>query len=364
MAYSVGVANPGTLNQNFSVNNPTYSVAKPVAQPTLRVSYGGDAGQFATSSPQSAGQAVTPSLSYGGGGAAPAPRYANGQTAASAQAAQDAADTAAYYQQQIDNLNGQNGRLDSQLNSGLQNYQDSFNRSTNRLNEQNALAQRDYNVQTDTNNSQYGRNRSSIIGQTSNRANALQRLLGLAGAGNSSAATEQAPYAAGLQGTQQLTDAQTSYGTNARNLDMNWDKTKTAYKNNQEDLAQQLYSGQNSLRSSINSTRASLLGQIQGLAQQRDMSKGASYTQARNNQGAYQAQINSLLDSIAGLGRQYANPVVSTGDIKFDVPSLSQYNLKSGTAPISQSNPGTSSVDPVFAPLLNQQRDQFGNLIS
>jgi hypothetical protein len=289
--------------------------------------------------------------------------YANGGSAGSAQDVQNAADTAAYYQSQIDNLNGQNGRLDSQLNTGLDNYQNSYNQAKGRLDQQKGFAEQNFNTQTQDNKSQYSRNRSAIQSQTANRANALQRLLGIAGAGNSSAAYEQAPYAAGIQGTRQLDDAQQAYGTNGRNLDMSWQRTLADYNNNSTDLNDKLHNGQNALRSSINQTRASLLGQIQGLGQQRDMAQGSSYQTARNNQAGYQAQINSLLDSIAGLGRQ--NTTVSTGDVNFAAPDMQQYFLNQGkTGTVQAGNPGTSDVNPIFAPLLNQQRDEFGNLIA
>lgn len=310
-----------------------------------------------------------PTGTLAGAGVAPT-SYSNqygtyNSAAAAAQAAADAANTGAYYNDQINNLQGQNGRLDSQLNTGLDNLSNSYNNSLNRMNDQKAKAQGNYNDQTQTNTTQYARNRSAIQGQTASRTSALQRLLGINGAGNSSAAYEAVPYAAGLQGTQQLSDAQTGYATNSRNLDKSWQDTLDTYNNGLQDLGNDKTGKENALRSSINQTRASLLSQIQGLGQQRDMAGGADYITARNNEAGYQGQINSLLDSIAGLGNQYSQPIaLKTANVGYNAPDLQTYNLRTqGNTAMSSSNPGTSDVSQVFAPLLGQQRDEFGNLI-
>jgi hypothetical protein len=93
-------------------------------------------------------------------------------------------------------------------------------------------------------------------------SNALQRLLGLNGAGNSSAALEQAPYAAGLQGNQNLNAAQQNYSTNTTRLKTSKEDADRGFKNAYEDLDTQKYGQENSLRSTIAQTRAGLLDKI------------------------------------------------------------------------------------------------------
>jgi hypothetical protein len=296
----------------------------------------------------------------------PAPQafLPNGQTAASAQAAQDAANSVAFYQDQINQLNGQLPNLDNQLNVGLGNLNNSYNQSANRLDQNKAAGQRDYTTQTTQNEQSYGRNRSNIIQNTGNQTQALQRLLGIAGAGNSSAAYEQAPYAAGLQGTQQLSDAQSAYGNNGIHLDTAWQDTLRQYNNAFEDLNNDKYSKENALRSGIDQSRASLLGQIGQANANKSLASGGSYAQAIAAQTPYRDQVNSLLNSITQLGQQYANPVLRTDNVAYSAPTLAEYLLNNGTRAVAQSsNPGTSAVDPTFAPLLNQQRDEFGNII-
>jgi hypothetical protein len=364
MAYQVVAPNTPTLNQNFTVNDPAYSVG--MSSPATSTG----TGTWDIANPQTAGMALQPNLVYDSAlpvqPVSPQYYYQNGQTATSAQAAQDAADTAGYYQDQIDNLNGQNGRLDSFFNVANSNIDNSYNQSHNRMDAQYAKAQGNYNDQTQANTTQYSKNRSAIQSQTANRANALQRLLGIAGAGNSSASYEQAPYAASLQGTQQLGEAQTGFATNGRNLDKSWQDTTDSYNNGLVDLNNDAFAKRQSAQQQRDQQRASLLSQIQQLGQQRDMAKGASYTTARANQAGYQTQINNLLNGISSLGSQFSQPVaLQTANVGYNAPSLLQYSLKNGTnaANIQGSNPGTSDVNPTFNPLLNQQRDEFGNLI-
>lgn len=289
--------------------------------------------------------------------------FADGTSTANAQSVRDASDNSAYYGEQINQLNNSVGRLDSQQAAGQSNIENSYNSSYNRLNTQKSQAQQNYDIQSQDNTSGYSRNRSAIGTRTASRANALQRLLGIAGSGNSSAAYEAAPYAAGLQGTQDLNDAQTNYATNSRNLDLGRKSFLDSYDTNLTDLNQQKYSQTNKLKSSIATTRAGLLDQLRTANVYRDMSNGSSYGTAAAAQAGYGTQVNNLLNSIGDLGRQYENPVIQTGNVALNVPSLAQYSLNRGGAPTTNQG-GTSSVDPTFSPILNQQRDRFGNIIN
>lgn len=289
----------------------------------------------------------------------------DGSAAASQKAAQDAAATSAFYNGLIGQLQGQYGNLDNQQNVGLSNIGNSYNNSANRLNQQKGYAQQDYTDQTNTNDKTYSNNRAHIAQNTNSQAQALQRLLGINGSGNSSAAYEQAPYAAGLQGTQQLNDAQQTYGLNGINLDKSWQRTLDQYTNNFNDLNNQRYAQENGLKQSIAQTRADLLGKIGSAQSNVALANGGSYQQAMAAQQPYQDQVNSLLGQITNLGNQYANPVVRTGDINYQTPALSQYLLNQGVKPIDQNTgAGTSAIDPTFAPILDQKRDQFGNVIA
>lgn len=275
--------------------------------------------------------------------------------------------TAAYYDDAVRSLESQIARLDDQQRIGLENVLNSYNRGRNRLSEQRGIAERDYGTNRDRNVNNYLGARNGIMQNTRATANALQRLLGLNGAGYSSAALESAPYAAALQGTQNLSGAQRTYGDNEASLATAWGDTERGYNNSVEDLDSQRYQQENNLRSSIAQTRASLLDRISQGKIQAGMARGENYQTAAAGRGDYQSQIDSLLDQITGYGRQYANPVLNTGNVSYKAPTQAQFSLDRFAAPTPTNNSGAQSdLSPTFLGLLTGQqgeRDEYGNLI-
>lgn len=269
--------------------------------------------------------------------------------------------TAAYYDDIGNQLQGQLGQLDPQQGIGLQNIANSYNLSGNRLREGQAVAQRNYDTSRNQNIQGYANNRSAITNNTASTNAALQRLLGINGSGYSSAAFEQAPYAAALQGTQQLGQAQQTYGNNQSALDTNWQDTQRGYSNAFSDLDRQKYQQENALRSSIAQTRASLLDKIAQASTNSGLARGENYAQAAAGRAPYQQQIDSLLSQITQLGSQYANPVLQEQNVSYAAPDLGQYTLGRQAAPTTGGAQGT--VDPTFLSLLTQDRDRYGNLI-
>lgn len=309
--------------------------------------------------------AKKPTVGLGSGSAAneadpsyTAPSSIYGGSAAAA--VQSDPDTAAYYQDMMNQLNGQNGRLDGQLNTGLSNLQSSYNTQANRLGESQAVANRNYDTQTQQNMQGYSNSRTGIMNNTRATSNALQRLLGLNGAGNSSAALEQAPYAAGLQGSQNLNAAQQNYSTNMTNLKTSKEDADRGFKNAHEDLNNQKYSQENSLRSSIAQTRAGLLDKIAQAGSNKEMAMGKSYAQAQAARTPYQEQINSLLDQITGLGNQFANPVLKAADVAYKQADLGDYSL-GNQAQIQNQGGGAGNLDPTFLTLLTQKDKERNN---
>lgn len=290
-------------------------------------------------------------------------------TQAQAQAQADAqarANETAYWDDQANMVNRQMGMLDPQLNVGLGNINNSYNLSANRLGEQFGMARRDYNTGVQDTTRSMLNTRNNIATNTRNRMNALQRLLGISGSGNSSAAQEAAPYAALREGTQNLQGAQQTYGTNRRRQDTQWGDTERNYRTSQEDLDRQKYGQENSLRGSIAQTRAGLLDKLASVGVNRRLAEGATYQQAAAARAPYESQITSLLQQIAQLGSQFANPVLRTGAVSYTAPSLDQYALRAGrTGGIATDVPAVADeVDPALLPILARERDQYGNLIA
>jgi hypothetical protein len=316
--------------------------------------------------PSQSGYYSTGVLGATSGGATTQQQYylPNGELAASAQAAQEAADNAAYYNDMASQLQGQIGQLDNQQNIGLGNINNSYTGSLNRLDQQKGVAQRDYNTGVQNNSRQYLNTRNGIMQNSRATTNALQRLLGMNGSGNSSAAFEQAPYAVGLQATQNLTGAQSTYGTNAQSLDTGWQDTERSYGNSKEDLNTQKYQQENSLKGSIAQTRASLLDKIANARVQAQVAGGSSYASAAAVRTPFQSQINDLLSQITNYGNQYANPVMRAADVSYKAPDLGQYQLgQFGIGNGQQAAGAQSDLNPTFLNLLTNRDDDRQGLL-
>jgi hypothetical protein len=284
------------------------------------------------------------------------------QQAAQARAAQE---QASWYDDQANNLNGQIGRLDGQQATGLGNIDSSYNTQYNRLGEQKAMGERNYNTSRDQTIQGYTNTRNGVMSQTNAHMSALQRLLGMNGAGNSSAAYDAVPYAATMVGSQALGQAQQTYGNNLGALDTNWQDTQRQYSNSLSDLGDQKFQQQQGLKSSIASTRAGLLEKIAEATRQRELAKGGGYEQAKAAANPYMEQVNSLLSQMTQLGNQYQNPVMQAKDVHYAAPNLGQYSLgqgMSGPQNPSLQTPEGSGANPLLTGLLGQkERDQYGN---
>jgi hypothetical protein len=316
----------------------------------------------------------SPNIPIGGGGggggstapAGPTPQQIQAQQAAAAQQQQQS-QLAAQYGDQAAQLQYQNSLLDPQLQTGLSNIGNSYNTQDQRLREDQGAAQRNYNMQGQQNTENYSSARTNAQTQTRSANSALQRLLGMNGSGNSSAAYEQAPYAAALQGSLLVNGAQKTYGQNQQSLDTNWQDTTRKFKNAKEDLDQQKYSQENGLRSSIDQSRASLLDKISQANINREMALGKDYTVAQAAQGGLTSQIHDLLSHITQLGSQYANPVMQAQNVQYTPAQLAEFGRgQIGNPQQLQASPGTSDVNPSFLSTLtnNQKRDPFGNPIA
>lgn len=274
---------------------------------------------------------------------------------------------AAYYQDTINQLTPQLGQLDNQQAIGLQNIDNSFNLQQSRDYQQQAADQRNYQTQLGQNQQSYVNNRNSILQNAYVQNNALQRLLGIAGSGNSSASYEQAPYAAGVQASQNLFGAQNAFGQNQNQLNTGWTDYMRNFNNSLTDLSNQKFQQEQGLKSSIAQTRANLLNQIAAANVYRNVALGQNYQTALDARQPFQTQINGLLGQITQLGNQWQNPQVATGPVTYQAPALNNFTLQGGPAPTSStsaSNNNTGEVLPSFFNVLQPQRDQYGQQVN
>lgn len=327
-----GALNPPTPSNNF------YTPPAPVTKNTD--TSGGDGG---------GGAAPNNSGVYTGGGSGTDPL-----AAARAQYGDPS-----QYDAQIQAYNGQIGGLQGQEAVGLQNNANGYQLEHNRLGDEQAGSEKQYNTGIQQNTQTYQNNRTKTLNASRSNAQALQRLLGINGAGNSSAAYEQAPYAAALQGSQDIGEAQQTFGMNAQNLDTGWQDTQRKYKNAFDDLSTQKFQGDNSVKSNIAQSRADLLDKIATASVNRNLANGQTGGQAQAGRNQYQPEIDSLLQQITSLGKGYANPVIAAKSVDATPVQLSDY--AQGRRLVAQNQPaaGNGDIASNFLPFLAQKRDDL-----
>lgn len=232
----------------------------------------------------------------------------------------------AYYGDQIGLLKQQLGGLDPQYNVGRDNIQNAYNSQYNQLNDAKARNERDYTTSRGQTIQDQQTAKQNIDTGVRQNTNALQRLLGRSGSGNSSAAQVLAPYAAGRAGSQQRSQVQQQYGRNLQALDTNWQDTLGQYTNSFSDLDRQRFTQMNDLERSVNDTRSNLQTTLAGLATQQAQARGQNYAQARTAGQPYLNEVQALQSRIADLSRQYQNPVLQAAPVNYAAPSLGSYN--------------------------------------
>jgi hypothetical protein len=261
---------------------------------------------------------------------------------------------------QINNYNGQLGDLQGQQDVGFANVNDQYMTQHNRLAADQGGAEKQYNTGIQQNTQSYQNNRTKVLNSARSNANALQRLLGINGAGNSSAASEQAPYAAALQGSQDIGEAQQTFGNNSTNLSNNWEDAQRKYKDAFSDLDTQKFQGENSVRSQAAQARAALLDKIDTATMNRNLAKGGA-AGAR----AHQAEIDNLLQQVTQLGRSNPNPVLQAQAVNTAPMQLTDYAQGRNLVAQNQQTPGGDDISANFlSTLAGAKKDRFGQPIA
>lgn len=259
----------------------------------------------------------------------------------SAGTAQDQADEQAYWQDQAGLADQQLARIPQQTQVGDQNIDSSYQSAYDRLVGDKNVTQRDYTTKKDQTNEDNITAKNSIDTSVRNRNTGLQRLLGAKGAGNSSAATILAPYAAAKEGAAQRGQVQTAYGRNVQGLDTAWGDYQNDWDTSAGDLATQRDTQKNTLHSGLATTEAQLQQQKADALVQKAQAGGASYTAARAQRAPYTARINQLISQIDSLGAQ---PQFTPKTAAYKAPDLASYTYDKYAAPTAN-----SGVDPNLA---------------
>lgn len=277
----------------------------------------------------------------------------------SAGTAQDKLDEQAYWDDQLSAADQQLGRLGNQGATGEANIDASYNSAYNRLLGDKDVTTRDYNTTKDQTTQDNVTAKGAIDTSVRNTNTGLQRLLGSKGAGNSSAATILAPFAAAKQGNAQRQQVQTAFGRNIQGLDTAFGDYNNDWDTSVSDLGVQRDTQKNQLKSGIATTEAQLQQQKADAAVQKAQAGGANYTTARNERTPYTQRINQLISQIDSLGAQ---PSFTPKTAAYKAPSLSDYTYDRYAAPTAGSNvdPSQAAGAGAYWTLLNgaKKKDQ------
>lgn len=256
-------------------------------------------------------------------------------------------------QAMVDQANSILSRLASQKQVGLDNISGTFSNYRSGLEQDFNRNKGQYDLTKNQTINDQLTAKAGIDSKVRARANALSRLLGSAGAGDSQAALELAPYAAARTGTQLRNQVNQAYGKNLQGLDLNWNQYNTDYSNSLNDLTAQEANKRKELEAQI----------LQQELDARDnMRKGqsaleyartgnASAAQAIRNQAL--PQLYQILQQIDQLGRQDIAPVVK--DATYSAPDLAQYTTEN-TQPVAGIDPSQASdISPAYQYLLKKQ---------
>jgi hypothetical protein len=261
--------------------------------------------------------------------------------------AQIAAQNAAALAAQNDSaINSALGRLDQQGGIGNQNILNSYNSAFQQLmGGQQAANQGLANARNETMTANQTA-RDNIGAGVRNQNIGLQRLLGAHGAGNGSAASILAPFAAAQQGNIQRSQVQDTYGKNMNALDQSQNASDIGYKNSFGQLLNDRRQKEQDLQAGLGNSRASLLGQ-------------------RSDAASNQAAINAILDAVTRLG---LNPTFTPQTPQVKAPDLAQYNYTPTGAPqlgnAGLSDAAAQTIGPFLSLLTGQKKQNQNPLVA
>lgn len=248
-----------------------------------------------------------------------------------------AADEAAYYQDQIDNINRLLGSSDTQLAGGL----DQLNQNYNAQNTRQANM---YNA-SDVQNAQDKQAGIEGVNTFANQSyRNLQRLLGGAGAGNSSAARTVVPTLVSQSASARRKGVFTTAGQNQANID-------AARAGADEDLTNWRTAQEKTLRQGTANAGLDLLQKLRDLQFAKTQATGGGYQDAKSGAATTQQMINDRMAQLDSLFGQY-NPTYTAN---LTPPDLNKYNVDPAAINLNNSNPGTSGN--YYATLLKKKQD-------
>lgn len=248
-----------------------------------------------------------------------------GTTAGSGAEDTSAADMA-YLDDQEGSLRGMLGSARNTLNDGLTQIGDSFNKETQRTNQQKATAQAGYATKREDTT----RDKLSATGRVNTGARTLadsvRRMLGMASGQNSSAFRETAPGAIARDAGIKRTGVNETFGRNFRDIDTAETGTMDKFKQYMEDLGEQRKQKESGLREGVLSQEQQIYNSLGQISRDKEAVRGGSYDSMRRASAPYQAEANNRQSALDGLFNQFRTPVAAK-DVQVATPNLSEYTV-------------------------------------
>lgn len=259
--------------------------------------------------------------------------------------------------QQIQSARDALGRVSNQRGIGLSNIESTFGNATTNLANDRARSERDYNTQATLSRQDFTDTRSDIRRGAGQQLSALQRLLGAAGSGRSSAAQLLSPFAVNRESAQRFGEVEDTFGRNADALDTSFADTTARFDAEGRRLEDERKNQIAALNSGLASNEVNLNDTLAQLELEKQRLQGGGIDSIRNTLTPYQSRIQQLLGQIDELGRLSVSPARR---INYTPANLDQYNFSRFDTPtLNERGEATGDYISPFVSLLRDREERL-----
>lgn len=229
----------------------------------------------------------------------------------------------------IANLQGQLTNTDRLLNSlgvtrdtGMTNISREYDKNAGRAREEQGQFNRNQNIRRSDNEAEKADSLNRINYDAENKFNSVMRMLGVRGAGVSSAAQQLAPHLVARQATNQRADQFNTFGRNQRAIDIAQTDSDLKYSNLFDDLAEQKRQKEGNFRTSLVNQENDLYGTRAQIQSELDMAQGGTGRAAYQD---YNARLGRNQVTLDDLLREYQSPAYNYKAVDTAAPDMSKY---------------------------------------
>jgi hypothetical protein len=249
----------------------------------------------------------------------------------------------AYYNDVISQLQSQLAGAQAQEGTGLNNITQGYNDAVNQQNQSESSAESGYATSRAQNGTQRENNIGAINLNANQAYNALLGILGMSGAGVSSAAAVGAPQAVAKNASSQRAGADTTFNQNDQSITTAEDQTKQSFANALKDLLTQKNTQTQNFESGLLNTEGQLQQQIRDAQINRAEYGGQPYATAAAGAGNTTQAISDIQAKLGQIFQQYATPQFNVNPVTVTQPNTTNYSVDPTTVRAQNANPSTDS---------------------